>query len=74
MTYPFTVVTGPPGTGKTRIIVGLIIHLLLNRRSVLLASRINRAVDAAVELIERLLGKDASYELATGKQGSSWRK
>lgn len=57
MTYPFTVVTGPPGTGKTRIIVGLIIHLLLNRRSVLLASRINRAVDAAVELIERLLGE-----------------
>ena len=54
---PLTVITGPPGTGKTRLIVGLIIHGLLTRKSVLLASRINRAVDAAVELAERLMGK-----------------
>ncbi len=53
---PLTVITGPPGTGKTRIIVGLIIHHLLTGRSVLLASKINRAVDAAVELAELLLG------------------
>ncbi|MCS7158044.1 MAG: AAA domain-containing protein [Blastocatellia bacterium] len=55
--YPLTVITGPPGTGKTRLIVGLIIHHLLAGRSVLLASRVNRAVDAAVELTERLIGK-----------------
>ncbi|GBC82319.1 RecBCD enzyme subunit RecD [bacterium HR10] len=57
MRQPVTVITGPPGTGKTRVIVGLIIHHLLSGRSLLLASRINRAVDAAVELAERLMGK-----------------
>ena len=57
MRQPLTVITGPPGTGKTRLIVGLIIHSLLTGQSVLLASRINRAVDAAVELAERLMGK-----------------
>ncbi|MDT7897487.1 MAG: AAA domain-containing protein [Armatimonadota bacterium] len=57
MRQPLTVITGPPGTGKTRLIVGLIIHGLLTGKAVLLASRINRAVDAAVELAERLMGK-----------------
>ncbi len=57
MRQPLTVITGPPGTGKTRVIVGLIIHHLLSGRSLLLASRINRAVDAAVELAERLMGR-----------------
>ncbi len=57
MRQPLTVITGPPGTGKTRLIVGLIIHCLLTGQSVLLASRINRAVDAAVEFAERLMGK-----------------
>lgn len=57
MRSPLTVITGPPGTGKTRVIVGLLIHHLLAGQSVLLASRINRAVDAAVELAERLMGK-----------------
>jgi Superfamily I DNA and RNA helicases and helicase subunits len=57
MQQPLTVVTGPPGTGKTRLIVGLIIHSILTGHSVLLASRINRAVDAAVELAEKLMGK-----------------
>jgi len=66
MRQPLTVVTGPPGTGKTRLIVGLIIHSILTGRSVLLASRINRAVDAAVELAERLTGK--GFILRTGNE------
>lgn len=66
MRQPLTVITGPPGTGKTRVIVGLIIHHLLVGQSVLLASRINRAVDAAVELTERLMGKGSI--LRTGNE------
>ncbi|MCS7192928.1 MAG: AAA family ATPase [Armatimonadetes bacterium] len=66
MKKPLTVITGPPGTGKTRIIVGLIIHQLLTGQSVFLASKINRAVDAAVELAERLLGE--VFILRTGNE------
>ena len=53
---PLVTVTGPPGTGKTLTIVALIVESLLRNESVLLASRINFAVDAAVALADRLLG------------------
>ncbi len=66
MKAPLTVITGPPGKGKTRIIVGLIVHHLPTGQSVLFSSKINRAVDAAVELAERLMGKGCI--LRTGNQ------
>ncbi|MCS7223844.1 MAG: AAA family ATPase [Armatimonadetes bacterium] len=65
---PLTLITGPPGTGKTRLIIGLIIEHLMEGRSVLLASRINRAVDAAVELADRLVGP--GLLLRTGNQSA----
>ncbi|MDW8107310.1 MAG: DEAD/DEAH box helicase [Armatimonadota bacterium] len=61
-----TVITGPPGTGKTRIIAGLVLEQLLCRKSVLVASRINTAVDTAVSMVERLIGRGAI--LRTGNQ------
>lgn len=63
---PLTVITGPPGTGKTRLIAALMIEHLLEGKSLLLASKINTAVDSAVALIERLLGEGAV--LRTGNQ------
>lgn len=63
---PVTVITGPPGTGKTRIIAGLVLEQLLHGRSTLIASRINTAVDTAVAMVERLLGRGAI--LRTGNQ------
>ncbi|GMV37131.1 MAG: hypothetical protein AMXMBFR61_16390 [Fimbriimonadales bacterium] len=53
---PLVTVTGPPGTGKTLTIVAMIVEALLRNESVLLASKINFAVDAAVALADRLLG------------------
>ena len=63
---PISVITGPPGTGKTRIIAGLVLEQLLRGRSTLIASRINTAVDTAVAMVERLLGRGAI--LRTGNQ------
>jgi hypothetical protein len=42
---PISVITGPPGTGKTRIIAGLTLEQLIRGKSVLIASRINTAGD-----------------------------
>lgn len=66
LTQPLTVITGPPGTGKTRVIAALIIEHLLRGQSVLVASKINTAVDTAVAMVNRLLGEGAI--LRTGNQ------
>lgn len=63
---PLTVITGPPGTGKTRTIAALVMRQLAAGGSVLIASKVNQAVDSAVELCERLLGPGAV--LRTGSQ------
>ena len=46
---PLTVVTGPPGTGKTQLVVNAVANTWLDRKTVLVASTNNGAVDVAVE-------------------------
>ena len=46
---PLTIVTGPPGTGKTQLVVNAVANAWLDRETVLVASTNNGAVDVAVE-------------------------
>ena len=46
---PLTVVTGPPGTGKTQLVVNAVANVWLDQETVLVASTNNGAVDVAVE-------------------------
>ena len=46
---PLTVVTGPPGTGKTQLVVNAVTNTWLNGETVLVASTNNGAVNIAVE-------------------------
>lgn len=48
-TSPLTVVTGPPGTGKTQFVVNAVANAWLDNQSVLVTSTNNQAVDVAVE-------------------------
>ena len=52
-TNPLTVVTGPPGTGKTQLVVNAVANAWLDDETVLLASTNNAAVDVAVERAEQ---------------------
>ena len=52
-TKPLTVVTGPPGTGKTQLVVNAVANAWLDGETVLLASTNNAAVDIAVERADR---------------------
>lgn len=52
-TRPLTVVTGPPGTGKTQLVVNAVANAWLDGETVLVASTNNAAVDIAVERAER---------------------
>ena len=46
---PLTVVTGPPGTGKTQLVVNAVTNAWLDGETALVASTNNGAVDVAVE-------------------------
>ncbi len=49
---PVVVVTGPPGTGKSQLVLNLITDAYLNGQSVLFASRNNRAVDVVMSRLK----------------------
>ena len=46
---PLTVITGPPGTGKTQLVVNAAANLAVRRESILITSVNNAAVDVAAE-------------------------
>jgi len=49
-----SVVTGPPGTGKSQFIMNLLINLFLNNKTVLFVSHTNEAVD----IVDREINKN----------------
>jgi hypothetical protein len=53
---PLTLVIGPPGTGKSYTIAALALDHLSRGESVLIASRMNHAVDVVARKIETLIG------------------
>jgi hypothetical protein len=61
---PLTVVTGPPGTGKSQVLVNAVAASVIAGQTVLFASRTNRAVDVVFERLERL---PAAVPLRTGR-------
>ncbi len=56
---PITVVTGPPGTGKSQFILNLIVQAVLRGENVLFASRNNKAVDV---VMDRLQGEEIKFQ------------
>lgn len=47
-------VAGPPGTGKSQTIVNLVAHLIANGKTVLVASRMDKATDVVAERLNEL--------------------
>ncbi|MBR1942985.1 AAA family ATPase [bacterium] len=53
-TEKFIAVQGPPGTGKSQTIVNLAAHLISNGKTVLIASKMDKAVDVVAERLNDL--------------------
>ena len=69
LTGPLGVVTGPPGTGKSQAIAAIMLSAAASGRSVLLAARLHRAIDAVQERLEALAGDRAVLVRANAPDG-----
>ena len=56
-----SVVTGPPGTGKSEVVVAIIANAILKEKSVLFASRNNGAISVVQERVEKILGQGKGF-------------
>lgn len=63
-----SVVTGPPGTGKSQVVVNLLADAVLSGRPVLFASKNNKAVDVVRERMRRILGEEFDVVLRLGSR------
>lgn len=58
LTAPLTLVTGPPGTGKSQIIVDVLATYAREGKPVLFVSKNNKAVDVVCERLHEALAED----------------
>ena len=67
---PLTVITGPPGTGKSQVIAAIMLSAAAAGRSVLLAARQHRAIDAVQDRLEALTKDRVLLVRANESEGS----
>lgn len=82
MVCPLTVVTGPPGTGKSQVLANAVAAALERNETVLLASKNNHAIDVVADRVRRAhsdahvmrLGKQALNAEAAAALGDAIRR
>ena len=62
-----SVITGPPGTGKSQVVLNTIANAVWNNKTVLFASKNNRAVDVVNEKLKTILSKDLIVRMGSSK-------
>lgn len=65
---PLTVVTGPPGTGKSQVVVNILANCVANNESVLFASNNNKAVNEVQERLGAVMGDAGDWSLRLGNR------
>jgi very-short-patch-repair endonuclease len=66
LSQPLTVITGPPGTGKSQVVIDLLASSALSNRSVLFVSKNNKAVDVVRERLSELLTDESDWSMRLG--------
>lgn len=63
-----TVITGPPGTGKSQVVVNLLAGAVMDGEPVLFASKNNQAVDVVCDRLREILGEEFDVLLRLGSR------
>ena len=71
---PLTVVTGPPGTGKSQVVTSIIINAIYQGQTVLFASKNNKAVDVVNERVNGLTSRPVMLRLGNSELQSELSK
>jgi very-short-patch-repair endonuclease len=67
LSSPLTVVTGPPGTGKSQVVASLIVNAVYHGQTVLFSSKNNKAVDVVSERVNALTNRQVMLRMGSGK-------
>ena len=62
---PLTVITGPPGTGKSQVVTSILVNAAWRGLRVLFASKNNKAVDVVIERVNGLSPQPITLRLGT---------
>jgi very-short-patch-repair endonuclease len=71
---PLTVITGPPGTGKSQVVTSIIINAIYNGQTVLFSSKNHKAVDVVYERINGLASRAVMLRLGNTEMQSELAK
>ena len=69
-----TVVTGPPGTGKSQVVSNLVVNAVKDGQRVLFASKNNKAVDVVLERVNGLSNQPVMLRLGNTQRQSDLTK
>ncbi|MBU2637774.1 MAG: AAA family ATPase [Nanoarchaeota archaeon] len=61
-----SVITGPPGTGKSQVVLNIIANAVWNDKTVLFASKNNQAVNVVNDKLKGVLSKDLVIRMGSG--------
>lgn len=68
LSEPLSVVTGPPGTGKTQVVTALLASAVYNNETVLFASNNNMPVDCLYDRLGKSTGTIGNWLMRLGNQ------
>ncbi len=67
LTNPLTVITGPPGTGKSQVVTSILINAAWQGKTVLFASKNNKAVDVVEARVNSLGSRPVLLRLGSNE-------
>lgn len=67
LTNPLTIITGPPGTGKSQVVTNLLINAAWQGKKVLFASKNNKAVDVVEIRVNNLATRPALLRMGSSQ-------